>query len=63
MNICAHVKDPVVHVRVRWIMETLKYLSTTVGWVARLFAAGFPQGTQPEFPIGEIPLGQYGGKI
>ena len=22
--ICAHVKDPVVHVRVRWIMETLK---------------------------------------
>ena len=23
-SICAHVKDPVVHVRVRWIMETLK---------------------------------------
>ena len=23
--ICAHVKDPVVHVRVRWIMETLKH--------------------------------------
>ena len=22
INICAHVKDPVVHVRVRWIMET-----------------------------------------
>ena len=25
INICAHVKDPVVHVRVRWIMETLKH--------------------------------------
>ena len=24
INIFAHVKDPVVHVRVRWIMETLK---------------------------------------
>ena len=24
INICAHVKDPVVPVRVRWIMETLK---------------------------------------
>ena len=22
--LCAHVKDPLVHVRVRWIMETLK---------------------------------------
>ena len=33
---CAHVKDPVVHVRVRWIMKTLKHLARTVGWVARL---------------------------
>ena len=23
INICAHVKDPVVRVRVQWIMETL----------------------------------------
>ena len=23
INICVHVKDPVVHVRVRWIMERL----------------------------------------
>ena len=23
INICAHIKDPVVHVRVWWIMETL----------------------------------------
>ena len=36
INICAHVKDPVVHVRVRWNMETLKHPARTVGWVARL---------------------------
>ena len=36
INICAHVKDPVVHVRVRWIMETLKHTACTVDWVARL---------------------------
>ena len=35
-NICAHVKDPLVHVRVRWIVETLKHPVCTVGWVARL---------------------------
>ena len=34
--ICTHVKDPVVHIRVRWIMETLKHTACTVGWVARL---------------------------
>ena len=34
--ICAHVKDPVVHVRVRWIIETLKHPACTVGWVERL---------------------------
>ena len=33
---CAHVKDPVVYVRVRWIMKTLKHPASTVGWVARL---------------------------
>ena len=30
INICAHVKDPVVHVRVRWIMETQKYLACII---------------------------------
>ena len=34
--ICAHVKDPVVRVRVRWIKETLKHPACTVGLVARL---------------------------
>ena len=35
INICVHVKDPVVHVRVRWSMETLKHQECTVGLVAR----------------------------
>ena len=30
------IKDPVVHVRVRWTTETLKHPAYTVGWVARL---------------------------
>ena len=42
--ICAHVNDPVVHVRVWWIMETLEHPART--------------GGQPEFAMGGIPLGQ-----
>ena len=30
MNICAHDKDPVVHVRVRWIMPTQTYPARTI---------------------------------
>ena len=30
-----HVKDHVVHVRVRWIMETLKHPACTVDWIRR----------------------------
>ena len=41
INICAHVNDPLVHVRVRWIMETLKHPACTVGWVARLCRSWF----------------------
>ena len=33
--ICAHVKDPLVCVRVRWTMETLKHPACTLGCVAR----------------------------
>ena len=36
INIYAHVEDPVVHVRVRWIMETVNHPACTVGLVARL---------------------------
>ena len=30
-NICVHVNDPLVHVRVSWIMETLKHPAGIVG--------------------------------
>ena len=33
---CGNFKDPVVHVRLRWIMETLKHQPCTVGCVERL---------------------------
>ena len=36
ISFCARVKDSVVHVRVRWILETLKHPSCTVGSVVRL---------------------------
>ena len=36
INICAHIKDPVVNVRVWWIMKTLKHPACTVGWVGQL---------------------------
>ena len=48
--ICAHVKDPVVHVRVRWIIETLKHPACTLGWVARLSQLAFPGESNPNFP-------------
>ena len=43
-NIFAHVKDPVVHVTVQWIVETLKHGACTVGWVATLWQLTFPRG-------------------
>ena len=42
--ICAHVKDPVVHVKVRWTMETLKRPACTVDWVARLCSCWISPG-------------------
>ena len=66
VNICAHDKDLVVYVRVRWSMETLKrWIMETlkhpahapeVGWRDSV-AIGFPREKQPEFPTGEIPMG------
>ena len=44
VNICAHVKDPVVYVRVRWIMETLKHPACTLGWAAQLSRSWLSQG-------------------
>ena len=56
--VCVHVKDLVVHVRVRWIMETLKRPACNRGWVARLCRSWLSPGKVTEFPIGAIPLGQ-----
>ena len=57
--ICAYVKDSVVHVRARWIMETLKHPACTVGLVTQLCRSWLSWGRQPEFPMEEISLGQY----
>ena len=49
--ICAHVKNPAVDVRVRWIMETLKHPACTLGWVAQLCRSWlFPGEGNPNFP-------------
>ena len=50
--ICVHVKDPVVHVNVWWITETLKQPTCIVGIVVWLCHSG-------KFPMTEIPWGQY----
>ena len=51
MYICAHVKDPVVHVRVRWIMETLKHPACTLCWIALLCRSWLSPGEgNPNFP-------------
>ena len=54
INICAHVRDPVVHVRVWWIMETLKHPPCTVGWVARLSQLAFPREGNLNFPLEKL---------
>ena len=56
MYICAQVKDPVVHVRIQWIMETLKHPACTLGLVARRCRSWLSRGRQPEFPMGEIKV-------
>ena len=54
IHICAHVKDPVVGVRVRWIKEILNNTQHVpcVGQRDSV-AAGFPRGKQLEFPVRE----------
>ena len=57
ISICVHVTDPVVHARVRWIMETLKHLACTVGWVARLCRNWLCPEKETRFSQDKIPLG------
>ena len=54
--ICVHVKDPIVHVGVQWIMNMLNIQHLLQVGSHDSVAAGFPQGRQPKFPMGEIPL-------
>ena len=62
INICVHVKDPVVHVRVWWITETLKHSACTVGWEVQP-CCGWPSpGKATQISHGKIPLGQYSCK-
>ena len=57
INICAHIKDPVVYVRVPWIMETLKHRACTVGWVARICRSWLSLGKGTRISYGRIPIG------
>ena len=57
-----HVKDPVVHVRVGWIMETLKHPACEHKLGSATVTAGFPQGKKPEYPSGKILEGQFSCK-
>ena len=58
-----HVKDPVVHVRVWWIIETLKHPACTVSWVARLCRSWLSPRKATRISYGKkIPLGQYSCK-
>ena len=57
INICAHVKDPVVVVRVWWFMETLTHPACTVGWVAQLRRSWLSPGYATRISHGRNPIG------
>ena len=57
IDFCAHVKDPVVRVRVRWIMETVKHPARTVGWVVRLCRSWLSPGSATRISHGRNPIG------
>ena len=54
--ICVRVKDPVVHVRVRWIMETLKHPACILSWVARLCYSWLSLGKATQIFHGRNPI-------
>ena len=58
IKICAHVKDPLVHVRILWIMETLKQSACSVGLVAGLCCSWLSLGKAAWIFCGKIPMGQ-----
>ena len=40
-----HIKDPAIHVRVWWIMETVEHPASTISWAACLLQLAFPRET------------------
>ena len=54
--IYAHVTDLVVHVRVWWIMETLKHPACTGGWVVRLCRSWLSPGKATQISRGRKPI-------
>ena len=48
INICRHVEDSVAHVRVRWVMKTLKHSACIVG-SATLSQVAFLEGRNPNY--------------
>ena len=57
INTCVHVKDPVVHVRVRWILETQTHPACSLDWVARLCRSWLSPGKATRIPHGRNPNG------
>ena len=55
--ICAHVKNPEIHVRVRWIMQALKHPACIVGWVTRLCRGWLSPGKATQISRGSNPIG------
>ena len=56
INICAHIKDPVVHVRVRWIIKKkVTHLPRTVGWIARPCRSQLSPGKATRIAHGKNP--------
>ena len=55
---CINIRaqDPVVHVRVRWIVETLKHQACTAGWVARLCRSCLSPGKPTRISHGRNPI-------
>ena len=59
INICGHVKDPVVHVSVRCILETRKHIACTVGWTAPLCRIWLSPGKAARISCRKTPLRRY----
>ena len=55
-SVC-NVYDPVVYVRVQWIMETLKHPVCIPGWVAQPCRSWLSLGKATQIPHGRNPTG------